>query len=139
MCIYFCGNNYYALQEWTTCMYSALSEPHACILHAVFESRLNILNKKYFCVFWQYTNLFSNQHILRMFVNCDIWIWYRSYTWTRILDCLLIMPPWMLQSTSIMFHPMDKKLGSNPGQGSKGINFSGWHGLYMSITVTKRR
>ena len=31
------------------------------------------------------------------------------------------------------------KLGSNPGQGSKGINLSGWHGLDMSITVTKRR
>ena len=30
-----------------------------------------------------------------------------------------------------------EKLGSNPGQGSKGINFSGWHGLDMS--VTKRR
>ena len=32
-----------------------------------------------------------------------------------------------------------EKLVSNPGQGSKGINFSGWHGLDMSITVTKRR
>ena len=32
-----------------------------------------------------------------------------------------------------------EKLGSNPGKGSKGINFSGWHGLDMSITVTKRR
>ena len=32
-----------------------------------------------------------------------------------------------------------EKLGSNPGQGSKGINLSGWHGLDMSITVTKRR
>ena len=32
-----------------------------------------------------------------------------------------------------------EKLGSNPGLGSKGINFSGWHGLDMSITVTKRR
>ena len=32
-----------------------------------------------------------------------------------------------------------EKLGSNPGQGSKGINFSGWHGLNMSVTVTKRR
>ena len=32
-----------------------------------------------------------------------------------------------------------EKLGSNPGQGSKGIKFSGWHGLDMSITVTKRR
>ena len=31
------------------------------------------------------------------------------------------------------------KLRSNPGQGSKGINFSGWHGLDMSVTVTKRR
>ena len=30
-----------------------------------------------------------------------------------------------------------EKLGSNPGQGSRGINFSGWHGLDMSITVTK--
>ena len=32
-----------------------------------------------------------------------------------------------------------EKLGSNPGQGSKGINFSGWHGLDMSVTVTMRR
>ena len=32
-----------------------------------------------------------------------------------------------------------EKLRSNPGHGSKGINFSGWHGLDMSITVTKRR
>ena len=32
-----------------------------------------------------------------------------------------------------------EKLGSNPGPGSKGINFSGWHGLDMSVTVTKRR
>ena len=32
-----------------------------------------------------------------------------------------------------------EKLGSNPGQGSKGINLSGWHGRNMSITVTKRR
>ena len=30
-----------------------------------------------------------------------------------------------------------EKLGSNPGQGSKGINFSGWHGLDMSVTVTR--
>ena len=26
-----------------------------------------------------------------------------------------------------------EKLGSNPGKGSKGIHFSGWHGLDMSI------
>ena len=32
-----------------------------------------------------------------------------------------------------------EKLRSNPGQGNKGINLSGWHGLDMSITVTKRR
>ena len=30
-----------------------------------------------------------------------------------------------------------EKLGSNPGQGSKWINLSGWHGLDMSVTVTK--
>ena len=32
-----------------------------------------------------------------------------------------------------------EKLGSNPVPGSKGINFSAWHGLDMSITVSKRR
>ena len=32
-----------------------------------------------------------------------------------------------------------EKLRSNPGQHSKEINFSGWHGLDMTITVTKRR
>ena len=32
-----------------------------------------------------------------------------------------------------------EKLGSNPCLGSKGINFSGWHGLDMSVAVTKRR
>ena len=31
-----------------------------------------------------------------------------------------------------------EKLGSNPGQGSKGINLSGWHGIDMSFTVTKK-
>ena len=31
-----------------------------------------------------------------------------------------------------------EKLVSNPGPGSKAINFLGWHGLDMSITVTKR-
>ena len=30
-----------------------------------------------------------------------------------------------------------EKLGSNPGQGSKGINFSGWHGLDMSDTTVR--
>ena len=30
-----------------------------------------------------------------------------------------------------------EKLGSNPGQGSKGINLSSGHGLDMSVTVTK--
>ena len=32
-----------------------------------------------------------------------------------------------------------EKLGSNLAQGSKGIKLSGWHGLDMSISVTKRR
>ena len=29
-----------------------------------------------------------------------------------------------------------EKLESNPGQGSEGINFSGWHGLDMSIRAS---
>ena len=32
-----------------------------------------------------------------------------------------------------------EKLESNPGQGSKGINLSGWHGLDMSITMTNQK
>ena len=36
-------------------------------------------------------------------------------------------------------HCVLRNQGSNPGQDSKGINFSGWHGLDMSVTVTKRR
>ena len=32
-----------------------------------------------------------------------------------------------------------EKLGSNSGQGGKGFNFSGWHGLDMSVTLTKTR
>jgi hypothetical protein len=31
-----------------------------------------------------------------------------------------------------------EKLGSDPGQDSKGIKFPGGHGLDMSVTVTKR-
>ena len=30
-----------------------------------------------------------------------------------------------------------EKLGSNPGPGSKGINFSGWHDLDMSVYCDK--
>ena len=33
----------------------------------------------------------------------------------------------------------DNLHAGGPGQGSKWINLSGWHGLDMSITVTKRR
>ena len=56
-------------------------------------------------------------------------------------------PRWLSGLTRSLVHSLmiarrslcPEKLGSNPGQGSKGINFSGWHGLDMSITVTKRR
>ena len=50
-------------------------------------------------------------------------------------------PRWLSGLTRSLFHSLmiarrslcPEKLGSNPGQGSKGINFSGWHGLDMSI------
>ena len=51
--------------------------------------------------------------------------------WSKALSCPLAV----IARRSLC----PEKLGSNPGQGSKGINFSGWHGLDMSVTVTKRR
>ena len=50
-------------------------------------------------------------------------------------------PRWLsgLMRSRVLMIACPEKLGSNPGQGSKGINLSGWHGLDMSITVTKRR
>ena len=56
-------------------------------------------------------------------------------------------PRWLSGLTRSLVHSLmiprrslcPERLGSNPGQGSKGINFSGWHGLDMSITVTKKR
>ena len=46
----------------------------------------------------------------------------------------------LIYSTHCLVYPSHGgRLVSNPGQGSKGINFSGWHGLDMSVTVTKRR
>ena len=60
---------------------------------------------------------------------------------------IICQPRWLSGLTRSLVHSLliarrslcPEKLGSNPGQGSKGINFSGWHGLDMSITVTKRR
>ena len=60
---------------------------------------------------------------------------------------VMCQPRWLSGLTRSLVHSLmiarrslcPEKLGSNPGQGSKGINFSGWHGLDMSITVTKRR
>ena len=51
--------------------------------------------------------------------------------WSKALSCPLAV----IARRSLC----PEKLGSNPGQGSNGINFSGWHGLDMSVTVTKRR
>ena len=61
--------------------------------------------------------------------------------------CMSCQPRWLSGLRRSRVHSLviarrslcPEKLGSNPGQGSKGINFSGWHGLDMSITVTKRR
>ena len=60
---------------------------------------------------------------------------------------LLLQPRWLSDLRRSHVHSLliarrslcPEKLGSNPGQGSKGNNFSGWHGLDMSVTVTKRR
>ena len=54
--------------------------------------------------------------------------------WLRGLMRSRVHSLWLLVDHCVL-----KNLGSNPGQGSKGINFSGWHGLDMSVTVTKRR
>ena len=54
-----------------------------------------------------------------------------------IYNVVLITPS--IISLTLKQNKVPEKLGSNPGQGSKGINFSGWHGLDMCVTVTKRR
>ena len=67
--------------------------------------------------------------------------------WLRPLNIRCGQPRWLSGLRRSRVHSLmiarrslcPEKLGSNPGQGSKGINFSGWHGLDMSITVTKRR
>ena len=65
-----------------------------------------------------------------------------------LLSCIFLsQPQWLSGLKRSRVHSLmiarrslcPEKLGSNPGQGSKGINFSGWRGLDMSITVTKRR
>ena len=70
-----------------------------------------------------------------------------THTLKSKYDNLLCQPRWLSGLRRSRVHSLviarrslcPEKLGSNPGQGSKGINFSGWHGLDMSITVTKRR
>ena len=71
------------------------------------------------------------------------------FGWNTIHDCHCNMrqPRWLSGRRRSHVHSLmiarrslcPAKLGSNPGQGSKGINFSGWHGLDMSIIVPKRR
>ena len=63
------------------------------------------------------------------------------------LDKMIGQPRWLSGLRRSAVHSLmiarrslcPEKLGPNSGQGSKGIKFSGWHGLDMSITVTKRR
>ena len=76
---------------------------------------------------------------------------FRSHFWPFQIDIrisLSIVPAPMAERSNALSCPLaviarrslcPEKLGSNPGPGSKGINFSGWHGLDMSVTVTKRR
>ena len=69
-----------------------------------------------------------------------------SYLWNPCMG-KYSQPRWLSGLMRSLVHSLmiarrslcPEKLGSNPGQGSKGINLSGWHGLDMSVIVTKRR
>ena len=79
----------------------------------------------------------------------------RNHRYTDVMrghmTCVLLLercqPRWLSSLRRSHVHSLmiarrslcPEKLGSNPGHGSKGINFSGWHGLDMFITVAKRR
>ena len=71
----------------------------------------------------------------------------RRHFQNNCLEAYICQPRWLSGLRRSRVHSLviarrslcPEKLGSNPGQGSKGINFSGCHGLDMSITVTKRR
>ena len=64
-----------------------------------------------------------------------------------VIPTVLSQPRWLSGMRRSHVHSLmiarrslcPEKLGSDPGQGSKGIKFSGWHGLDMSITATKKR
>ena len=80
-----------------------------------------------------------NRHIMKSAVN-------DGHEPTQRYHMSLCQPRWLSSLRRSHVHSLiarrslcPEKLGSNPGQGSKGINFSGWHGLDMSITVTKIR
>ena len=79
--------------------------------------------------------------------GCSPLIRHKHVAYLRDTQSLLCQPRWLSGLRRSLVHSLmiarrslcPEKLGSNPGQGSKGINFSGWHGLDMSVTVTKRR
>ena len=71
------------------------------------------------------TKVYFNEHLTQSCVGMPQGL--------QACDCLVVIS--FVGVTRLL--PITK--GSNPGQGSKGINFSGWHGLDMSVTVTKRR
>ena len=77
-----------------------------------------------------------------------MFIYLYNFTHYMVIFHIKILPAPMAERSNAKSCPLaviacrslcPEKLGSNPGQGSKGINFSGWHGLDMSVTVTKRR
>ena len=86
-------------------------------------------------------------HIVHLFKICSVIFLYFCMKLPRMVLMNCGQPRWLSGLRRSRVHSLviarrslcPEKLGSNPGQGSKGINFSGWHGLDMSITVTKRR
>ena len=115
-------------------MLSFVNINHACVFHNVE------------CVIFKYVKIFNAYYNTL----------HNYYHFTLTLPSLIILvatlsgnrqPRWLSGLRRGRVHSLmiarrslcPEKLGSNPGQGSKGINFSGWHGLDMSITVTKRR
>ena len=79
-------------------------------------------------------------------LHVHVW-WYFKYKGaSNDIQCNLSnhdsrQPRWLSGLTRSLVHSLmiaRHCVLSNPGQGSKRINLSGWHGLDMSVTVTKR-
>ena len=73
-------------------------------------------------------------------IACFFWKWsFGIWTIAAVFGTICTQPRWLSGLKRSHVHSLmiarrslcPEKLGSNPGQGSKGINFSGWHGLDM--------